>query len=459
MFIGGSIIFFLAHKWKSTIVSFVGALGIIIFYIISTDLLSDIESQDMAALIDVFGINTYSVYSRYWTPVEMNSLAPVFKGLILYNRLIWIGVALLVSALSYKLFSFTEKKTKTKKKEEVVEKKQAIEVERVKTWKGNFGPGLGWHQFVSFYKTNTQSILNNNVFKILFLFSVILLFIDLVEGYEYFGLQSYPLTYKVSDSIGNSTTIFIQIITVFFSGELIWRDRMNNVHEVINATPHSSFSALMAKALSLITVSSLLYMFFIVMGVIAQLMYGFTDIELDVYFKEFLYTSLPRYITISALFIVIQTLMKNRYVGYFVSILVIFLWAQLMSIFDVSSNMLQLAGAPSLQYSDMNGFGPGMTGAFWFNLYWVLFGVMLLYIAGIFWPRSVVSGFKERLKVARGALDRQTLIPFIGIITVWVLVASFVFYNTQVVNPYKSSDESEIFCNVICRNRIIFRCW
>lgn len=443
MLIGGSIIFFLAHKWKNTIVSFVGALVVIIIYVVTGNIASDIENQQLAALLDIFGIRTHSYETRYWTPAEKNTLAPAFQGVILYNRLIWLGVAMVLSAISYKVFSFTVKKSKTKKKEEIVEEKTVIEVERVRTWQGHFGSGLGWKQFVSFYKTNTQSVLSNNVFKILFLFSAILLAVDLVQGYEYYGLQSYPLTYQMTESISGSTVLFIQIIVVFFSGELVWRDRMSNIHEVINATPHNSFSALLAKAGALITSATILYFFFILLAITAQLIYGFTRIELDVYFLDFLLQDFPRYIVFSALFIVVQTLMTNRYIGYFVSIMLIFVWEILLGLFDVSSNMISFVGTPSVRYSDLNGFGPGVTGAMWFNTYWILFGLMMLYIAGIFWPRSVVSGFKERMKAARAGLDKRTILPFAGIIGLWVLVASFVFYNTQMLNSYKSGDELE----------------
>jgi len=98
MFIGGSIIFFLAHKWKNTTVSFVGALVIVILYIVSGSLLTDIENETIGALLDVFGVRTYSIYTKYWTPAEKNMLGPVFEGIILQNRLIWIGFGLLVSA-------------------------------------------------------------------------------------------------------------------------------------------------------------------------------------------------------------------------------------------------------------------------------------------------------------------------------------------------------------------------
>lgn len=445
MFIGGSIIFFLAHKFKNTIVSFVGALIIVILYITSGELLSDIENETLGALVDVFGIRTYSIYTKYWTPAEKNTLGPVFEGLILQNRLIWLGFAMAVSAISYRLFSFTVKKsTSTKKAESTeIESALAVDVERVKTWTGVFNGNTEWKQFVSFYKTNTVSIIRNNVFRILFLFSAILLIVSMFQGYEYFGLQSYPLTYKVMEDISNSTSIYLIIIIVFFSGELVWRDRLSNIQEVINATPHKSFVALAAKTFSLLTVATLLYMFFIFIGVCMQLLSGYTRIELDVYLLDFVLTNLPTYIVFSALFIFIQTILSNRYVGYFVSILVVFVWEILLGVFDVSSNMIALGGAPSLQYSDMNGFGPGLVGALWFNLYWILFAAILLYVAGIMWPRSVVSGIIERLKIARGTLDKKTMIPLAGLIGAWLLVAGFVFYNTQILNPYLSADENE----------------
>ena len=445
MFIGGSIIFFLAHKFKSTIVSFVGALIIVILYIVSGNLLSDIENETLGAMLDVFGIRTYNIYTKYWTPAEKNTLGPVFEGLILKNRLIWIGFALFLTAISYRLFSFTVKKSLFGKKAEAIAAAEDVEVdvEPIKTWKGTFGSGTGWAQFVSFYKTNTVSVIKNNVFRILFLFSAILLIVAMFQGYEYFGLQSYPLTYKVMEDISNQTSIFLIIIVVFFSGELVWRDRIFNVHEVINATPHNSFTALVAKAFALITAATMLNVFFILVGICAQLLSGYTRIELDVYLLDFVLTNLPNYIVFSALFIFIQTLMSNRYVGYFVSILVLFAWEIMLGVFDISSNMLDLAGGPELMYSDMNGFGPGLTGALWFILYWFLFSAILLFIAGIFWPRSVVSGFRERLKIARGTLDKKTIIPLAGLIGGFVLVAGFVYYNTQILNPYYSSDERE----------------
>jgi ABC-2 type transport system permease protein len=45
------------------------------------------------------------------------------------------------------------------------------------------------------------------------------------------GLQSYPVTYKMMSTVNGISAFFVLIILVFFSGELVWRDRDSHLHE------------------------------------------------------------------------------------------------------------------------------------------------------------------------------------------------------------------------------------
>ena len=442
MFFAGSVIFFLAQKFKSTIISFVGALAIIVAYLISVTLLSDIDNQSVAALTDVFGIGTFQVYSRYFTPIEKNTLSPQFEGLLLQNRLIWISVGVVISIISYFSFSFKEKLRFRKRLRKEVREEYTL-IEHAPAVSQNFGEGLGWKQFKSFYYANLLSITKSVVFKIVAIFGILLLFANLVGGYEYFGLQSYPVTYQVISDIAESTGLFMTIVIVFFSGELVWRDRMSNIQEVINSTPHNSHVSAFAKVASLVSVAVLLQFVFIAMGVLSQLFRGYTQIELDVYLIDFFVDSLPGYIVYSAIFVFVQTLVGNRYIGYFVGILVVFVWNIALSILEWSSNMIRPGGSPGIFYSDMSGFGPGMVGTLWFDLYWILTSIILIYFAGLFWPRSVVSGFREKWGIARANFTGKTRNAFAFLAVAWLLVAAFVFYNTQILNEYPSQDTRE----------------
>jgi ABC-type transport system involved in multi-copper enzyme maturation permease subunit len=442
MFFAGSIIFALASRFKNTVVSFVGALGLIIAYGVSGSLLSDIDNETLGGLLDSFGLRAYSVATRYFTPIEKNTLSPAFEGILLWNRLLWLSLGAAILFLSYLSFSFKEKNSRKKaqKEEKAAVKKAIMSAPKVQA---RFTNALQWKQFKSLFSIGLLNIVKSTVFKVLFLFSLILMVVEMAGGYEYYGLQSYPLTYIVVDTVTDSTSLFVFIILIFFSGELVWYDRNNHIHEVINATPHASIASLVAKCATLLGVVSLLYAFSALVGIIYQLLLGFTDIDLSLYFSTFLYDELPNYFLYSILFIFIQVLSNHRYQGYFISLLVVFVWDILLLVLDVRSNLLDLSGGPSLSYSDMNGFGPGLTGAIWFALYWGLFAMVLLFLAGLFWVRSSGGGIKSRLLKVKTNLTKPYAVRLSIVTILWLTTASFIYYNTKVLNSYHSSDELE----------------
>lgn len=441
MFLAGSILYALATKFKNTVISFVGALVLLIAYGLSGTLLSDVDNETLGGLLDSFGLRAYTVYSRYFTPFEKNTLSPAFEGILLWNRLIWIGVGFIVLLLSYLNFSFKEK-SKKQKKRAVKEEVSTAKIETI-TVSPQFGANSNWQHFISFLKISFLNIIKSIVFKVIILFATILLVVDMVSGFEYFGLQAYPITYKVVELIDDSSSLFVIIILIFFSGELVWRDRLSHIHEVINATPHHSLSSFFAKVLTLLGVVSSLYFFFGVLGIFYQLVLGFTNIEFGLYLSTFFIDILPGYLFYSIFFIFIQVMVNHRYQGYFVTILFVFVWSIILSVMDVQSNMLGFGGAPSIQYSDMNGYGPGLLGNIWFNVYWLLFAAILALVAALFWVRSSGGGFKNRLKVAKVNFNGKLKPVFLAVVVLWVASAAYVYYNSQVLNTYQTSDETE----------------
>ena len=438
MLFAGSIIYWLAHQFRSTVVSFVGALLIIVAYSVSGRFLSDLDNETLGALVDIFGIRTYSVVSKYYTPLEKNTLGPSFSGLLLWNRLIWIGASIVLLSVSYIRFSFSLRASKFKK--EVQNKTANINVvSRPKKISYTLSKSK---QFLSFFKINFISIYKHNTFKILFLFSLILLLADLISGFEYLGLQSYPLTYRMTDAI-SGTSLFVMIVLVFFSGELIWRDRDHHINEVIDASPFPNIISLFAKTLSLFSITLILHLFFVLTAIIFQFLKGFTQIELSTYLGDFFYNSLPLYLVSCVLLIAFHVIINNKYIAYLVSVLIVLGLDIIFSILDLQSNMLYYLGSPYLIYSDMNGFGPSQKGVVWFNFYWLLTALFLLLISSRVWVRGNAKTIKERIR-SKGIKSTGAywiLTSITGF--VWLGVASYVYYNSQVLNPYKSRKEAE----------------
>ena len=442
MFFAGAIIFAMANKWKSTIISFVGTMVIILTYTLSRTFISDINNETIAALTDVFGITAYSIDTKYYTPIEKNTLSVGFSGFLLINRLIWIGLGAIILITSYFSFSFVakNKRVKKQKKQETIISESTInelEVNDIPKKESNLS------QFKSFFKLNFYSILRSSTFKILFIISILILILTMWGGFEYFGLKSYPVTYKMMEAVGGIAGFFVLIILVFFSGELVWRDRGSKINEVIDSTPHNSMISLSAKTLSLICLSSILNLLFIVISIFYQLANGYTNIEIGVYLQDFIFGTLPTYIIWSAALIFIQVIINSKYVAYFVSIIMLFFTGILMLIFDWQSHMIDFGSSPSYMYSDMNGFGAALESSNWFNLYWILFGLVLLGFAGVIWVRGVTSGFKNRLKSAKKHFTKKYALGFTALLLLWISTGSYVYYNTKVLNTYKTSDEIE----------------
>ena len=437
MFIGGAIIYSLAQEYKNTMISFVGAMLIIVGYSIAGELVSDIDNEKIASLVDTFGIRTYSITSKYYTPLEKNTLNPSLSGLILYNRLLWVGFAAIILFASYTRFSFTTKKSKKSKKNKSDLNKDNV-LKSIKISKDSM-----FTHFKSFFKLNMNSIYKHVTFKILFVFSIIQLIAGLATGFEYFGLKSYPLTYFMVDQVNGSSSLFILIILVFFSGELVWRDRDVQVNEVIDSTPHSSLVPLFSKALSLLSLSILIHFALVFVAVIYQLAMGYTEIEFSLYLKDFIYNLFPLYFTICAAVVAIQVIVNNKYIGYVVSVIVLLVLDIILVVLDISSNMISFAATPYMIYSDLNGFGPSNIGVFWFSVYWMLFAMFLFTLSGFIWNRGTVKNFKERLNGFKSNITRPYVIIVSLIGLFWIAVSFFVYYNSQILNTYNSIDKSE----------------
>ena len=442
MFIGGAIIYSLAQEYKNTMISFVGAMLILVGYSIAGELLSDIDNETIASLVDTFGIRTYSITSKYYTPLEKNTLNPSLSGLILYNRLLWIGFSAIILFISYKRFSFISRNSKKIKTKINDVKLELINKSIVKP-KVQINTKTNLLHFKSFFMLNINSIYKHVTFKILFVFSIIQLIAGLASGFEYYGLKSYPLTYFMIDAISGSSSLFVLIILVFFSGELVWRDRDVQVNEVIDSTPHSTLIPLFSKTLSLFSLSVVIHLILVIIAIIYQLLNGYTDIEFSLYLKDYLFNLFPVYFTMCAALVAIQVIVNNKYLGYMVSIIVLLLFDIVLLILDINSNMLSIGSTPYMIYSDLNGFGPSNIGVFWFSLYWMLFGLLFLTLSGTIWNRGSKKSFKERLNSVKSNTSKKYSIILSSLGVLFVLTASFVYYNTQILNSYKSSDDSE----------------
>ncbi|EZH75616.1 hypothetical protein ATO12_02175 [Aquimarina atlantica] len=444
MFVSGAIIYAVALKWKSTIISFIATIIIIIGYLVAGTFLTDISTEYLAALTDILGIRAYQIDSKYFTSIEKNTNVISASGWLFINRILWVIIGLVITISSYVSFSFVQKNKKTKKEKKVSKKDTATKIYSLPKVQSSFNFTTSKKQFISFFKINFYTILKSNTFKIMLIAGALLLVNKLLNGFDFYGVKSYPVTYKTLDFSRPVSTVFGMIMLVFFSGELVWRERSSNISGVIDGSPHSSIVLLLAKITSLIVINVVFDVFLILISIGYQLLSGYTSPDIDIYLLDFIYSGLSMYMIWSCILVFIQIIINNKYIGYFFSVILLFLFEfVIVDTLEIESYMLNLGFTPDYQYSDMNGFSAALLSKNWFSLYWILFGLLLVTIGSLLWIRGSIKGIKDRIKSAKKHFTKKHALTLITIFHLFLFTSCFVYYNTQVVNSYKSANEIE----------------
>lgn len=443
----GAIIFSIAALTRNTILSFVGSIGLLVAYIISQNMIRDINSEVLGAMLDPFGLRTFSVATKYWTVDEKNSISMGFEGLLLMNRLIWLSVGILIMTFTYYRFSFSEKVSTSKKgkKKKEEETPSGIQLwEPVKSVKPNFSSAISRQQLLSQIRLETISILKNTAFIVIMIFGAINLISSMSfatsQGY---GLSSFPVSYSVIDIIEGSFFLFIVAVITFYTGTIVWKERDSKVNDIYDALPYSDWIPLISKTIALWLVVEVVIIIGCLIGIVTQLLNGFNDIRPSVYFIQLIGISGISFLALISLSVFIHTMVNNKYLGYFlfIAFLIVnnFVWPAL----DIESNLLLFGASPNMIYSDMNAFGPFLLGKVLFESYWLIFSIILLLIGLMYWQRGRDMNFKIRTKVA--AIRFVKLRPvFISVIGMWLIFACYLFYNTKVENKIVTTKKMEL---------------
>lgn len=439
-FIAGVLLFGLAILFRSNIVSFVGAMLILVFYIVSAGFTRDIDKEWLANLLDPFGFRPEGIVAKYMTVDEKNISGVPLSGAFLYNRLIWVGLSLAGLFALYFRFSFNtrnEKKKSESKKSKIGSPIRNIQfLNPVPEYKTNLGTlvSLTWFE--------TKAIIKNPTFIIIVLLGLINLVTSLTSFTGRYGVEQYPVTYDVIDSIRGSFYLYIIAIITFYTGVLVWKERDAGFSEIKDATPVQSGMLFVSKLVAMIFALGLILSLTILIGMIAQTFYGYTNYKIDVYLSSLLIFDLLSFSFMVVIALFFHYIINQRYIAYFAFVAFLIFNTFIWGVLEVNSNMLKYGNAPNATYSDMNGFGPFIESIAAFNIYWILFATILSIVTYAFMVQGKETLFKQRLKKAGVSLRKNGLLIGIPILC-FLLFGSFVFYNTQILNTYKSTKEQE----------------
>ena len=439
--IAAVLLYALAIIFRSNIVSFIGAMLILVLYVVSSGFTKDIEKEWLANILDPFGFRPESIVSKYMTVDEKNLHAVPLTGALLFNRLIWLGFSMLILVGAYFRFSFSARNTKAKKDKK--EKDPEVIVPLTATvFSASQASGFSFSGLWYLIRFETKAIIKNPTFIIITVIGLMNLVASLTSFTTRYGTDQYPVTYDVLDSIKGSFYIFLIAIITFYSGVLVWKERDAKINEIEDATPIKTAMLFISKLVAMIASLALILCCAILMGMLAQTAFGYHRYQLDVYVKSLLVMDLLSFSFLVLIALFFHYLINNRYIAYFAFIAFVILNQFIWGAFKIDTNMVKFGSTSSVTYSDMNGYGPFIPSVVWFNIYWFIFSILLGFVIFAFYVRGKETGFRYRLSYAKQIFSKNKV--SIGLCALlFIVCGSFVYYNTKVLNTYDSQKEQE----------------
>ena len=443
----GIIVFGVVTFTRNIAAGFITVVLLMFVQSITESFLSNPDNRFLSALFDPFGSQASIYYTRYWTVSEQNELMLPFQGVVIYNRLLWLGISSLLLLGVYKIFSFSQNAFSFsfgKKKSERVKKSNFGGITRVNLPKVNYDFSF-WNQIKITWKLSNidfKYIIKSLPFIAILIVGLISLLIFALSAGELFGTKTYPTTWQMLLLPAGVFTFFINLLTFLYAGMLIRRGEMARVNHLVDVTPIKNGSLLLSKFIALLKMQLVLLTVIIVAGVLFQIYKGFYNFEMMHYIKEVFGLMFIHFVIWAFLAMLIQTLIKNQYLGLFV-LLVLLIAFPLLSFAGIEQAIFKYNQSPNYQYSDMNGYGASLVRYFIYKSYWFVGGIVLLLLSGLFWMRGITFSFKERLSLAKKRLKGITAIGFAASLAVFLFLGYAIYKENNIENARTSSKEGE----------------
>ncbi len=440
------------------IASYIASIVIILFSQFGgTTVRFMLQWKVLGSLMDLLGTSIISEMEG-WTPIDKNTRLILLEGTWLWNRIMWFNMA--VGALLFTYFRFRLRHvTPSVRRWSVFRPLQAssyltaqaswdtsqrgskdnsrIQVPEISR---EFVFATYVRQALAIARTSFSAIIRSWGGLTLVAMVAIGTGLFATEYMEWFGVPLFARTEEVlrilTPSLNRYSTqwIIIPLLTIFYTGELFWREREAGLNELSDITPVPEWVMFLGRFLGLALVITLWVAFLIIAGLINQLVMDYHHFEIGVYVKALFGIQLTNYLLFALLVFVIHILVNQKYIGYMVACCA-YGYILFASMIGIEHNLLIYASDPGWSYSDMRGFGPFIKPWLWFKFHWASWAFLLAVVATLFWVRGKEGGFTARFHLAGHRFTRHKLAVLIAL-TFTLLTGAFIFYNTNVLNKY-----------------------
>ncbi|NMM47623.1 ABC transporter permease/M1 family aminopeptidase [Marinigracilibium pacificum] len=436
LFFGACVFFISGALTKKLMVVY--TQGIIIFLLFM--LTKGITNETLQAVFDPFSLTTLTKATEGWSAEERNLQLIPMTGVMLFNKLLWVGLGLLVMSIGFNRFQLmvvTNSSSKKKQKEQAVIRKSKYNIPKVTPI---FDIDAQISQVIHNAWFHSRSILKLPSFWTIIICCFIIIGVNSINLGTSYGVDSYPTTYLIIEELQEMSLYFFMIILVFYSGEIMWKEHDVKINFIHDATPLNPFVNLFSRFLGLQIIYIIVMLSLIIGGIIFQTINGYYQYELDVYFTGFFLEIFPFLALYTMAAIFFQSLTGNKFIGILATI-VFAIFNIGLGVFGLEHVLVNFGGNSLARYSDMNGYGHFLTPYLWVKSYWMISGLLLLVIASIFLLRGNESGLLIRWRKGLRQMERSTTNFGIVCLGLFIVLGGFIFYNTNILNEFWTKNE------------------
>jgi hypothetical protein len=461
LLIMGAAFFGLATATRSMMWSYVGAVALLVLYLVSRGLLRDPRWDTLAALSDPFGLSAFAVVTRYWTAAERNTMLPEMSGLLLANRLIWLAAGAALFAAVAAMFRFEQRPARVGAGKgeaaaaSVAGSAAAADAERsTDAAPAVPAPALGslpaprtdratrWAQFAALARFDAAFVLRSPAFFVLLAIGVLNAGGSAWFANEWYGSPSHPVTRLMVQALQGAFNLMLIIVAVYYGGELVWRDRERRVHEIVDATAAPGWAHLVPKIGAITLVLAATALVAVLTGMAVQLARGHTQLEPLSYALWYLWPAITGALQVAVLSVLVQVLVPQKFIGW--GVMLVYIVASVaLAAAGYEHNLYLYAGTPAVPLSDMAGMSRFWIGQAWFQLYWGAFALLLAVLAHAFWRRGNAGTLRQRWPLARARLRGPAGLLAAGSGLAIAASGGFIYWNTNVLNRYQTEPQRE----------------
>jgi ABC-2 type transport system permease protein len=433
-----AIFFALAALARKMLPVYVASVLVLIAYFVFAQNSNAFQTSVPFALLDPLGGAAIDRVTRYWTPFQRNTQLLPLGGILLANRLLWLGVGAMFLMVAYARFSFSYVAERSPKSKTLEDKVALPATQTLPVAHPVFSSSASLRQLLSLTRIQFTETVRNVFFVVLmlagYLFAVVVASGIIMPS----AARTYPVTHLMLLMAGGGFLIFAIAIVIFYSGELVWRERDAQLNQVMDAFPLQRWVLFCSKLFALMLVQVLVILSIILAGLTVQVGQGYFHFEFGLYFREMFINRLTGLWILCVLAIFVQTVVNNKYLGHFVMVLYIVATIALPPA-GFQDYLYRFGQTPTVTYSDMNGYGPFVAPLVWFRLYWGIAAILLAIMTNLLWVRGTDTNWRVRLALVRQRFSRTNFAAVTACVVLMAGVGGSIFYNTHFLNPYRTT--------------------